>query len=176
MHQNHIIRARCIEGVLPDYVTAYWNSPFGSQRIVNVASSTSGLYTLSVSKVGNLPIPLPPLAEQHRIIAEVERRLRIVDELEELGSDNLERADELRRSILRRAFEGCLVPQDPNDEPASVLLQRIAAERQRRAEEAMTKKKRLPVTRRRKKEDAESAGALFRLVAMRENHRNLLIA
>lgn len=101
-------------------------------------------------KIKTLGFALPPLGEQHHIVAEVERRLRIVDELEELVTVNIERADELRRSILKRAFEGRLVSQDPNDEPASVLLERIAAERQHRAEEAMTHKK-SPAGRRRKK-------------------------
>ena len=63
VHQNHIIRARAADGIAPQYVETYWNSPDGSSRVHGVASSTSGLYTLSVSKVSGLPIPLPPLAE-----------------------------------------------------------------------------------------------------------------
>jgi type I restriction enzyme S subunit len=76
-----------------------------------------------------LRVPLPPLAEQHRIVAEVERRLSVIDELEMQVEANLKRAERLRQAILKRAFEGKLVPQDPNDEPASVLLERICAQR-----------------------------------------------
>ena len=72
-----------------------------------------------------IPIPLPPLAEQRRIVAEVERRLSVVQEVEAVIAANLARAERLRQSILKQAFEGKLVPQDPNDEPASVLLERI---------------------------------------------------
>lgn len=76
-----------------------------------------------------MPIPLPPLAEQHRIVAEVERRLSVCDEMEAVVERNLKRAARLRQAILKRAFEGKLVPQDPNDEPAGVLLERIRQER-----------------------------------------------
>jgi type I restriction enzyme S subunit len=74
-----------------------------------VASSTSGLYTLSVNKVGDLPVALPPLAEQTRIVAEVERRLSVVEELESVVTANLQRAVRLRQSILQKAFTGQLV-------------------------------------------------------------------
>jgi type I restriction enzyme S subunit len=139
VHQNHIIRARLLGGTLPAYTSAYWNAPNGSQCVFDIASSTSGLYTLSVSKVSHIPVPLPPLAEQHRIVAEVERRLSVIDELEALVAANLKRAERLRQSILKRAFEGKLVPQDPNDEPASVLLERIRAERATAGERAASR-------------------------------------
>ncbi len=91
-------------------------------------------------KIKALIFPLPPLAEQQRIVAEVERRLSVVDEIESAIEINLKRAATLRQSILKRAFEGKLVPQDPNDEPASVLLERIRAERQSKQAEAQKKK------------------------------------
>jgi len=84
---------------------------------------------LNLSLIRATRIPLPPLAEQERIVAEVERRLSIVSALEKAVEANLKRAQRLRQAILKRAFEGRLVPQDPNDEPASVLLERIRAER-----------------------------------------------
>lgn len=60
-------------------------------------------------------IPLPPLPEQHRIVAEVERRLSVVAELEATIAANLVRANRLRQAVLKRAFEGRLVVQDAND-------------------------------------------------------------
>lgn len=85
-------------------------------------------------------LPLPPLAEQHRIVAEVDRRLSTVDELESFFTANLKRAERLRQAILKRAFEGKLVAQDPKDEPASALLECIRAERARTTLEGKTRK------------------------------------
>lgn len=84
---------------------------------------------VNIGDVRPTPVPVPPLPEQHRIVAEVERRLSVVDELEATVEKNLARCARLRQSILKMAFEGRLVPQDPNDEPASVLLDRIRRER-----------------------------------------------
>lgn len=78
----------------------------------------------------SLHAAIPPLAEQKRIVAEVERRLSVVERLEAAIDANLARAKRLRQAILKRAFEGRLVPQDPNDEPAGVLLERIKRERE----------------------------------------------
>jgi len=71
---------------------------------------TKGIaYTgINIETLKQLPIPLPPLAEQTRIVAEVERRLSVVEELEAVVSANLERATRLRQSILQQAFEGKL--------------------------------------------------------------------
>lgn len=128
VHQNHIIRVR-LSNIIPEYLDFYWNSPEGNQRVMDVAASTSGLYTLSVGKVSRLPVPLPPFAEQEQIVAEVERHLSLINQLEVTVDANLKRAERLRQSILREAFVGRLVPQDPTDEPASVLLERIRNER-----------------------------------------------
>ena len=136
VHQNHIIRARLVGGQSSQYVETYWNSPTGASEVSNVASSTSGLYTLSVSKVSVLPIPLPPLAEQRRIVAEVERRRSVVQQVEATVEASLASAGRLRQSILKQAFSGRLVPQDPDDEPASALLERIRAEREAQADAA----------------------------------------
>ena len=80
--------------------------------------------------LSNVAIPLPPLAEQQRIVAEVELRLSVIQQAEASVEASLKRADRMRQSILKKAFAGELVPQDPIDEPASVLLERIRAERQ----------------------------------------------
>jgi type I restriction enzyme S subunit len=99
------------------------------QWAVKRSKATAGQFNLTLEICRDLPIPLPPLAEQERIVAEVERRLSIVEEVEATVAADLKRAERLRQAILQRAFSGKLVPQDPNDEPASVLLERIRAER-----------------------------------------------
>ncbi len=108
VHQNHVIKVRPIELALGKWILNWMLSPGGRHFVELVASSTSGLYTLSVNKVGDLPIALPPLAEQTRIVAEVERRLSVVEELESVVSANLQRATRLRQSILHKAFTGQL--------------------------------------------------------------------
>ena len=85
---------------------------------------------LNRSRVAALPVPLPPLLEQRRLVAEVEQRLSVIDAMAAAIASAQRRSAALRRSILERAFRGELVPQDPSDEPASVLLERIRAERE----------------------------------------------
>ena len=77
----------------------------------------------------SFPVPLPPTEEQRRIVAEVERQFSFIEACERAIDVGLARSAGLRRSVLKAAFEGKLVPQDPSDEPASVLLERIRAER-----------------------------------------------
>ena len=103
---------------------------------------------LNLGLLKALAIPLPPLAEQRRIVAEVDRRLSVVQQAEAVVEANLTRAERLRQSILKQAFSGKLVPQDANDEPASVLLERIRAERE--AAETAAKSSRKPRRRRSK--------------------------
>jgi type I restriction enzyme S subunit len=141
VHQNHIIRVRPLSGVVPTYANTFMNSPTGQLAIQHVASSTSGLYTLSVVKIERLPIALPTTAEQEAIVEAVEGQLSVIDHLEFDLASKLTNAQALRQSILRHAFSGKLVPQDPNDEPAPELLKRIAAEREQRAREAAAAKR-----------------------------------
>jgi type I restriction enzyme S subunit len=89
---------------------------------------------INTNQLLNLPIAIPPLAEQEQIIAEVEAGLSNIAKLEEVADNSLKRAEREWQSILREAFAGRLVPQDPNDEPASVLLERIREERKKREE------------------------------------------
>lgn len=97
----------------------------------NLRRSASGGVqpNLSLGIIKEIIIPLPPLAEQNQIVSEVERRLSILDNMEATVSAELKRAESTRQSILHRAFTGQLVPQDATDEPASVLLDRIQAEK-----------------------------------------------
>jgi hypothetical protein len=91
-------------------------------RGVNQGAAQPNLNTTIIKAIS---VPLPPLAEQTRIVAEVERRLSVVEELETVVSANLQRATRLRQSILQKAFTGGLVAQNLSDEPAEKLLERI---------------------------------------------------
>ncbi len=80
---------------------------------------------INLEILGQIAIPLPPLAEQHQIVAEVERRLSVIGKLDDLAEVSLKRSEHVRRSTLVRAFEGKLVPALPGDEPANALLERL---------------------------------------------------
>lgn len=142
VHQNHIIKVRLVEKALGTWILSWLLSPPGRHHVEKVASSTTGLYTLSVGKVANLPIPLPPSTEQAEIGRQVDPRMTAADRLTTTLSRQLQRAQLTRQSLLRKAFAGNLVPQDPNDEPAPVLLERIRVARE--AEANKPKAKRMP--------------------------------
>lgn len=82
-----------------------------------------------IQKVRTMNIPYPEQCQQEYIVHEIESRLSVCDKIEETIADSLQQAEALRQSILKKAFEGKLVPQDPNDEPAERLLERIRAEK-----------------------------------------------
>jgi len=105
---------------------------------------------ISREKIIAFPFPLPPLAEQKRIVAKIEELLPKVEEYgkaqEELDKLNEELPEKLKKSVLQEAISGKLVPQDPNDEPASVLLERIREEKKRLVKVGKLKKKDLEET------------------------------
>ena len=84
---------------------------------------------LNLEDVRAATVAVPSMTEQQAIVEAVEDQLSVIDHLEAELDAKLKSAQALRQSILRHAFTGQLVPQDPNDEPASELLKRIAAER-----------------------------------------------
>lgn len=141
VHQNHIIRLRPFDGVVSDYLNLYLNSPVGQNAIQIVASSTSGLYTLSVGKIQKLPVALAPSLEQEAITEVVAEQFSVIEHVHEDFDKRARNSQSLRQSILRHAFTGQLVPQDPKDEPASDLLKRIAAEREARKKTKATPRK-----------------------------------
>lgn len=126
----HLLRARVDPGAcLPRYLRLVFEGAPHIRRQTRSASVGTTRAGFNTNLLATLDVPLPSLAEQVEIVAEVERRLSVLDEIERETEAALKRAARLRQSILKRAFEGRLVPQDPNDEPASVLLERIKAQR-----------------------------------------------
>lgn len=98
------------------------------KRLSSQARATAGQFNISLTMCRTLRIPVPPIQEQQRILAEVEHRLVLADRTSEEIDVQLARAKRLRQALLKRAFEGNLVPQNPDDEPASALLERIRNE------------------------------------------------
>jgi type I restriction enzyme S subunit len=95
-----------------------------------IASITTNIAHLTLEKFKRSRFPLPPAAEQERIVEEIARQMSVVDAAERQIVANRRRLQRLRQSVLTWAFEGKLVDQDPADEPASVQLARIRAERE----------------------------------------------
>lgn len=129
VHQNHLIRVRPGPDLDPDFLDLYWNAPTTASVLREVASSTSGLYTLSTRKVKDVPVPVASVDRQRAVAAELRNAQAMVARLETELTAELARGQALRRSILAAAFSGRLVAQHPADESADVLLARIAEQR-----------------------------------------------
>ena len=93
--------------------------------LLKTAKTTTSQVNLTLAMCRMVPLPVPPKNEQAEIVAEVERRLTVLDALSQTLTAELKRAERLRQSILHRAFTGRLVPQDATDEPAAALLARL---------------------------------------------------
>ena len=106
LHQNHIIKGRSIGGMLPKFALYYLISQYGRKQILAVASSTSGLYTLSANKIRNLSVPVCNLERQSECVAQIEKRLSICDNIEQTVAAALRQSEAMRQSILKQAFEG----------------------------------------------------------------------
>jgi len=120
------------------------------QQVFRYETGTANQGNLGAENILKTLFPLPPLAEQKRIVAKIEELLPKVEEYgkaqEALDKLNEELPERLKKSILQEAIEGRLVPQDPNDEPASVLLDKIRKEKAKLVKEGKLKKKDLEET------------------------------
>jgi type I restriction enzyme S subunit len=128
--QNTLVRFRAIESLNERYALIVFRAYFHNGRFQKIAAWTTNIAHLGAGRFAALEFPLPPLAEQERIVDEVERLLTMADAVAVSSREKRAHIARLRQSILRWAFEGKLVDQDPSDEPASVLLERIRSERE----------------------------------------------
>ncbi len=112
---------------LPAYVQLCLSAPLQRQYIERTAKSTSGVNNLNAEELRSLPLLLPPLAEQAEIVSRVAALFALADRIEARATAAQVHAQRLSPLVLTKAFRGELVQQDPQDEPVSMLLQRIAA-------------------------------------------------
>lgn len=125
-----LIRVRVVPQLRPEWLELFMCSPRCRAFVRSQAKGLAGsMPKISQPVLDRLEVPVPPEGEQDRIVTEVERQLSFVEACERAVDVGLARSAGLRRSVLKAAFEGRLVPQDPSDAPASVLLDRIRAER-----------------------------------------------
>jgi type I restriction enzyme, S subunit len=142
IHQNHVFRARLH---LPEFsakFVSWFANAIGQEYFMREGKQTTNLASVSLSKLKAFPVPVPPTEEIAEIEAELERQLTVLDAFEGLVEQEMRRCSALRQAILKAAFAGMLVPQDANDEPASVLLARIRAERAARPRPARGRRRR----------------------------------
>lgn len=123
------LRIKDTEKLLPKFLLHFLNSGKARAYIEEKAKSTSGVNNINSEEISDLQIPVPTLAEQEKIVAEIESRFERADALETAVDRALNDAEKLKQAVLKKAFSGELVPQNPDDEPASVLLDRIRAAR-----------------------------------------------
>lgn len=133
---------RAVQGVLPQYICTYLLSTVAQNWLKKRAKTTAGQTNLTLEICRSLPVPLPSLNEQEQIIAVVEALLSGVQAQMAALKLSLQQSAAQRKNILKAAFSGQLVPQDPHDEPASVLLERIRTERAERDKQPKLRKPR----------------------------------
>jgi type I restriction enzyme S subunit len=147
IHQNHIFRARLLsKDVSPDYISIASKSDFSRRYFFENASQTVNLASINLTTLSALPLPLPPFPEQQEILRRIDELFALADQIEARYAKAKQYVDSLKQSILAEAFRGELVPQDPSDEPATVLLERIREARITRATSRSQQKRRKRLT------------------------------
>lgn len=127
--ESNMMRLRLTDQVNTPFIRSWLSSIEGRRHLTLNAKWAVNQASINQKDIARTPVPIAPITEQRRAVAESERLLSVIDESMTAHSANNTRLSRLRQSILRMAFEGRLVDQDPNDEPAAVLLERIRAER-----------------------------------------------
>lgn len=141
--QNHVFRAspyRTSES--NSKLLSHWGNTFGQGYFEKTGKQTTNLASINKTVLSEFPVPLIPLEEQDEICKRLERTMTILGTQDEAISVALKQAGLLRQSILQKAFSGQLVAQDPNDEPASALLERIKAQKLAQSHSAKRRNKR----------------------------------
>jgi type I restriction enzyme, S subunit len=125
--------------LLPELISHHGNT-FGKIWFKNAGKQTTNLASINISILRVFPVPLAPANEQRELLNQLDLLIEQINRQEQAVELGLKQSAAQRQSILRAAFAGQLVPQDPNDEPASVLLERIRAERAERNKQPKVRK------------------------------------
>ncbi|WP_067521589.1 restriction endonuclease subunit S [Endozoicomonas ascidiicola] len=139
IHQNHVFRMRpFLTEILPELVSHHGNT-FGKLWFQKAGKQTTNLASINKGILQSFPVPLAPFEEQQAILALLSEKLEDLNKQQEATEITLAKAAAQRKNILKDAFSGKLVPQNPDDEPASVLLEKIKAERAEKARQPKPK-------------------------------------
>lgn len=137
---QHVALCRPLNVALSEYLYWYIISYGGGRADLERAAYGAGKPGLNLDNIRCLEVPIPSLSEIPILVAEIRSAMGAVDSLETDITENIRKSEALRQSILKKAFAGELVPQDPADEPAAVLLARIRSEREAKTSVAKPKK------------------------------------
>ena len=124
IYASYLIRVQTFDMILPKYVKYYFESGYYWEQIEQESVGV-GQPNVNGTILGNLKIPVPPINEQKKIVSELAKWMTVIDDIEQGKSDLQTVINQTKSKILDLAIHGKLVPQDPNDEPASALLKRI---------------------------------------------------
>ena len=122
-----IVMFRPNENVISKYISYFLQSPVTTQWLEATSKATAGQWNIKVSTCRVIPFPYCSKEEQEKIVKEIESRLSVCDKIQETIENGLLQAEALRLSIIKKAFEGKLAKQNPIDEPAEKLLEKIRA-------------------------------------------------
>lgn len=125
IHQNHVFRVRLAPEIIPARFLSYYANEFGQKHFFDEGKQTTNLASISKSKLSAMTVPVPPFEEAKEIVRRIESAFAKIDRLAKESKRALELVGKLDEAILTKAFRGELVPQDENDEPAGLLLERI---------------------------------------------------
>ena len=125
--QNHLHRLRPYDRI---YTKFYYYIMYLYKANGRINGNGIGLQGLSSNALHNIIVPVPPVEEQKRIVDSIDSVLSLIEQIESHKQSLSSQIDNIKSKILDLAIRGKLVPQDPNDEPASVLLERIRAEKE----------------------------------------------
>ncbi|BCR05319.1 type I restriction endonuclease EcoKI subunit S [Desulfuromonas versatilis] len=128
VYNNNILRIRFHKNINPHYINIWLRSPKGSDVLNGIKSATTSVAAIYQKKLMAINIQLPNFDEQKEIANRVEKLFALADRLEARYTTARKQVDKLSSALLAKAFRGELIEQDPNDEAASVLLERIKAE------------------------------------------------
>ena len=129
---DSLIQFRLNDKIVPEYVVYFTAITSSRNQIEQCCFTTAGNFSINGTNLKKVLVKFPAVSQQKRIVSKIESILGRIDAIEKQVDDSLIKLDQLKKAVLKKAFEGKLVPQDPNDEPASILLEKIKQEKHSR--------------------------------------------